>query len=715
MQQQDMNWEQQAEKLVRSMTLEEKVLQMRFEAPAIERLGIRAYNWWNEALHGVARAGTATIFPQSIAMAATFNQELVFRVADTISTEVRAKYNEFQRQGDGAIFKGLTCWSPNINIFRDPRWGRGHETYGEDPWLTGRMGVAFIRGLQGDDPVYLKTAACAKHLAAHSGPESMRHYFNAEVSRKDLYDTYLPAFEDCVKEANVEAVMGAYTAVNGEACCASQTLISDILRSEWGFTGHYVSDCGAIMDIHRRHCITSTPTESAALAVRSGCDLNCGEAYSYLIQAVREGLLDESHIDTCVKRLMVTRLKLGTIGQRTQWDNIPYTVNDCPQHHELSLETARQSMVLLKNDGILPLEKGTVSTIAVIGPNADSREALLANYHGTPSEQITVLEGIRQLVGDTVRVLYAQGCHLYKANVEPCAREDDRISEAVSAAQHADVTVLCIGLDATLEGEAGDAYNAQEGGDKHDLMLPESQRRLMEALAAVGKPVVVVNMTGSSVDLSFVREHFSAIVQAWYPGQMGGLAVAELLFGRYSPSGRLPITFYDSVRELPEFTDYSMDNRTYRYTRAKVQYPFGFGLSYTTFAYDEPVLSAQTVEYGQALMATVNVTNTGDFESGEAVQLYIRYDDAPPGAPRYQLKGLHRIVLPPGGSQQVVFNIRPQDMALTDDEGNRIIYPGSYTAFIGGCQPDSVSEALAGYVVKQVRFTVLSDNKEEQQ
>ena len=463
-----------AKKLVSQMTIDEKISQMLYESPAIERLGIPEYNWWNEALHGVARAGVATVFPQAIGLAATFDTDLIEKIGDVVSTEGRGKFNEFSKKGDHGIYKGLTFWAPNVNIFRDPRWGRGHETYGEDPYLTGKLGCAYIRGLQGDDPDHLKSAACAKHFAVHSGPEAIRHEFDAKASKHDMYDTYLYAFKQCVKDAKVEAVMGAYNRVNGEPACGSRTLLKDILRDEFGFEGHVVSDCWAILDFHEHHHVTDTVEESAAMAVNNGCDLNCGSAFLHLKDAYDKGLVSDEAITAAVERLMEVRIRLGMMKDYpSPYEDISYEVVECKEHVELSVEAARRSLVLLKNkDNFLPLDRKNVKTIAVIGPNANSRDALIGNYYGTSSRYITPLEGLQQYLGEDTRVLYAEGCHLYKDKVQGLAEEKDRFKEALIMAEQSDVVVMCLGLDATIEGEEGDAGNEYASGDKLGLMLP---------------------------------------------------------------------------------------------------------------------------------------------------------------------------------------------------------------------------------------------------
>jgi len=692
------SFEERAKDLVSRMTTEEKVSQMLYNSPAIERLGIPAYNWWNEALHGVARAGTATMFPQAIGMASTFDEELIYKVADVISTEGRAKYHASSKKGDRGIYKGLTFWSPNINIFRDPRWGRGQETYGEDPYLTARLGVAFVKGLQGNDPKYLKAAACAKHFAVHSGPEALRHEFNATASKKDMYETYLPAFKALVQEAKVEAVMGAYNRTNGEPCCGSKTLLTDILRGEWGFKGHVVSDCWAIRDFHLHHHVTATAPESVALAVRNGCDLNCGNLFGNLLIALDEGLITEEEIDRAVTRLMITRMKLGMFDpdEQVPFTSIPYDVVDCKEHNELALETAKKSIVLLKNDGLLPLDKEKIKSIAVIGPNADSRQALVGNYEGTASEYVTVLDGIREAVGDNVRIYYSMGCHLYKDKVESLAERNDRIAEAITCAEMADVVVLCLGLDSTIEGEEMHESNEYGSGDKYDLDLPGRQQELMEAVYATGKPVVLVLLTGSALSVTWADENIPAILNAWYPGAQGGRAVASVLFGETNPSGKLPVTFYRTVEELPDFTDYSMQNRTYRYMKNEALYPFGFGLSYTRFEYSDLKLSKSKIGVGEGFTVSVKVTNTGNMAGDEVAQVYIKDVEASCAVPNWQLSGMKRIKLESGESAEITFEILPEQLAVVNDDGQSVIEPGDFEIYVGGSQPDTRSIKLMG-------------------
>jgi beta-glucosidase len=704
-----LSFEERARDLVSQMTLEEKTSQMLYTSPAIPRLGIPSYNWWNEALHGVARAGIATMFPQAIGMAATFDEDLIYDIADVISTEGRAKYHNFQKKSDHGIYKGLTFWSPNINIFRDPRWGRGHETYGEDPYLTTRLGMRFVEGLQGHHEKYLKTAACAKHFAVHSGPEGERHSFNAVASKKDMYETYLPAFKKLVQDANVEAVMGAYNRTNGEPCCGSKTLLKDILRDEWGFKGHVTSDCWAIKDFHENHMVTKTAPESVALAVNNGCDTNCGNMYLNLMIALNEGLVDEKTIDESVTRLMMTRMKLGMFDddKNVPYTSIPYSVVDCPEHNRLALEAAKDSIVLLKNENnFLPLDKNKISSIAVIGPNADSRDALVGNYFGTASQYITVLEGIRQTVPDTVRINYSSGCHLYKNKAEGLAESRDRFAEAITAAEISDVVVMCLGLDASIEGEEGDAGNEYASGDKFDLNLPGLQQELLEKVYAVGKPVILVLLSGSALAVTWADEKLPAILQAWYPGAQGGKAVASLLFGEYSPSGRLPVTFYKTTEELPDFSDYSMENRTYRYMVNEALYPFGFGLSYTRFEYSNLSLSGNRIKSGDSLTCSVTVKNTGSRHSKEAVQLYLKDVETSVEAPNWQLKGLKKVALESGEEKELSFEILPEDMMLVNYEGESILEAGCFEIYVGGSQPDARSISLTGNQVLKGTFDV---------
>lgn len=697
---------ERAEELVAQMTLEEKVSQTLHGATEIERLGIPKYNWWNEALHGIARTGTATLFPQAIGLAASFDEELVAEMADIIATEGRAKYNMHVKYGDRDIYKGLTYWAPNVNIFRDPRWGRGHETYGEDPYLTSRLGVRFIQALQGDDPVYMKAAACAKHFAVHSGPEGERHYFNAVASKQDMYETYLPAFKACVQEGKVEAVMGAYNRTNGEPCCGSKTLLQDILREEWGFEGHVVSDCWAVRDFHENHHVTNAPVESVTMAMNHGCDLNCGCTYPHLVQAVREGRVDEKRINEAVINLFTTRMKLGMFEEpgTVPFDSIPYTENDTPEHNRINEKISEKTLVLLKNEGgLLPLNKNNMKTIGVIGPNANSRAALVGNYEGTASRYVTVLEGIQDYVGDDVRVMYSEGCALFKDRVCVLSEPNDRLAEVKGVCEASDVVIVCLGLDATLEGEEGDTGNEFASGDKPDLNYPGLQNEILKAAYESGKPVVLVSLTGSAMDLSWADEHIPAIVQAWYPGSRGGEAVARLLFGECSPEGKLPVTFYRSVEELPEFTDYSMKGRTYRYMEQEALYPFGYGLSYTEFSLSEPEITVYEgdkvsetgiIRKGTGMTVRTVIRNIGKMAGGETVQVYVK--SCCDGTPNPQLKALKKVFLNPGEEQEVVLTLKPEAFELFDIDGAAQILSGEYCVYTGTSQPDKRSKTLTG-------------------
>ncbi len=701
----ELSFEERARDLVSRLTVAEKALQMLHEAPAIPRFGIPEYNWWNECLHGVARAGIATVFPQAIGLAAMWNVSRLSQVASVIADEARAKHHEFARHGDRGYYKGLTFWTPNINIFRDPRWGRGHETYGECPHLTGRLGVAFCEALQGDDPKYLKLVATPKHFAVHSGPEGLRHSFNALASPKDLRETYLPAFRDCIVEAKAYSIMSAYNRTNGEPCSSSQALLVDILREEWKFEGYVVSDCWAIRDIHEHHKVTSTPAESAALAVKAGCDLNCGCTYQHIPSAVEQGLLTEADLDLCVTRLFVARLRLGMFdpAERVPFAAIPYEVNDSPPHAALARAAARESMVLLKNQGsLLPL-RSDLGSIAVIGPNANDPNVLVGNYFGIPSDPVTPLAGIRARVSPDTKVWYTQGCKLLGTKREGLGRSAI-FSEALSMAERADVVVLCLGLSADIEGEQGDAGNSEAAGDKASLDLPGLQQALLEEIVAVGKPTVLVLISGSALCVGWADEHVRAIVQAWYPGQAGGLALADVLFGDYCPAGRLPITFPRSLEDIPEFTDYRMKGRTYRYLEREPLYPFGYGLSYTRFSYEDIRVNQPRLARGESLEVSATVKNVGECSGDEVVQLYIKSLDAPFVVPNHQLRGFERVPLAPGETRRVAFTLASQDLSLIDERGVRVFQPGRYRASLGGSQPDERSGDLIGEDPLSIEF-----------
>jgi beta-glucosidase len=824
-----------ADDLVSRMTLEEKISQMMNAAPAISRLGIPEYDWWNEALHGVAFSGVATVFPQAIGLGATFDPDLVGRVADVISTEARAKYNEAQRQGNHGRFYGLTFWSPNINIFRDPRWGRGQETYGEDPYLTSRLGVAFVRGLQGNDPKYLKVVSTPKHYAVHSGPEPLRHRFDATASERDIRETYLPAFRATVIEGKATSVMCAYNRVNGQPCCENTRLLADILRGEWGFDGYVVSDCGAVGDIFAGHKVAPSQETASARAVKAGTDLACGDEYRALLAAVKQGLISEAEIDRAVKRLFIARFRLGMFDppEMVPFSNIPFSENDSAQHRRLAVEAARESMVLLKNDGALPLRKD-LGTIAVIGPNADDVDVLLGNYNGTPSRAVTPLEGIRRAVSAKTKVIAVRGTSLtsvdgvpipsssltpaggavgehglraeYYANrdlsgtpavtrIDPevsfdwgvgspaaeipidnfsarwtgkliapvsgtyalGATADDGVrvyldgklvaedwtehaprtvtgqvtleagraydvkveyfeshvgavaklvwmppssrevsfAEAVDAAKRSDAVVMVLGISSKLEGEEMNVTEPGfKGGDRTSIDLPERQQRLLEAVAATGKPVAVVLLSGSALAVNWAADHANAILQAWYPGEEGGTAVADVLFGDYNPAGRLPVTFYKSLDQLPAFESYAMDGRTYRYFKGEPLYPFGYGLSYTRFAYSKLVVP-KTVASGAPLTVRATVTNVGARPGDEVVQLYVTDVAASVRVPVRSLQGIKRIHLAPGERREVSFTLEPRQLAIVNDSGATVVEPGEFSLTVGGKQPGFTGRADA--------------------
>lgn len=845
---QDLNhsFEDRAADLVSRMTLEEKVSQMQNSAPAIPRLGIPEYDWWNEGLHGVARAGQATVFPQAIGLSATFDIPLMSGVATAISDEARAKDNEFIRHGMHGRYEGLTFWSPNINIFRDPRWGRGQETYGEDPFLTSRMGVAFVRGLQGDDPTYRKLNATAKHFAVHSGPESERHHFDVHPSARDLYETYLPAFQALVQDAKVDAVMGAYNRLNGEPASASHFLLQDTLRKQWGFKGYVVSDCDAVEDIYLRHKIVQTAEQASSLAVKNGDNLDCGKTYTALTAAVHDGLISETEIDNALKPLMAARFRLGMFDppERVRWAQIPYSANQSPEHDALSRRAAQESIVLLKNDGILPLSNN-VRRIAVIGPTADDVTALLGNYHGTPAAPVTILQGIRE-AAPHAEITYARGADLvegmsgpgdaaliasnylrpaatttehglkgeyfpgkdfsaspvltrtdsdisfnwdhstptddmilrgefpankalanndfsvrwsgqllppvsgryelsdvasngyrlyvggrlvidawntgsnpqaHKASVDMEAgksydirleyaknnqNNDVRLSwrqphaktpwqEAVDDARNADVVIFVGGLTSDIEGEEMKvSYPGFAGGDRTDLRLPATQEKLLEALQATGKPVALVLTTGSALAIDWAKQHISAILVAWYPGQRGGNAVADVLFGTANPAGRLPITFYKADEKLPPFDDYSMEGRTYRYFKGEPLYPFGYGLSYTQFTYSDIQLDHSKLSANDPMKVTVKVKNVGRRAGDEVVQLYLRPLHAAHARVNKDLRGFQRVNLQPGEARDITFDVTPAvDLKYYDVEHHAYaVDPGTYQVQIGASSSD---------------------------
>ncbi len=700
-------YRKRAKKLVAEMTLEEKVSQTVHRAAAIPRLGIKGYNWWNEGLHGVARAGIATVFPQAIGMAASFDEGLLWEVADVVSTEARAKFHMQQKFGDSDIYKGLTFWAPNVNIFRDPRWGRGHETFGEDPHLTSRLGVRFIKGMQGDDENYMKAAACAKHFAVHSGPEDERHSFDAVVTKQDMFETYLPAFEACVKEGKVEAVMGAYNRTNGEPCCGSKTLLKDILRTAWGFDGHVTSDCWAVKDFHEHHGVTGSALESAALAMENGCDLNCGSLFLYLTEAVNRGMVSEERLNEAVENLMVTRLKLGLFEEpeHVEYSKITYENNDTREHKALNFKASRKSFVLLKNEGhVLPLDKSKIKTIGIIGPNSNNRKALIGNYEGTASRYYTISEGIQDYVGEDVRVMVSEGCHLCKPRVSGLGQENDRLSEVRGVCESSDVIIACMGLDSSLEGEEGDEGNEFASGDKPNLSLPGLQQQVLEEIYKSGKPVVLVLLSGSALAVSWADEHIPAIIEGWYPGAQGGRALAAVLFGDYSPEGKLPVTFYRTTEELPAFTDYAMKGRTYRYMEQEALYPFGYGLSYTDFSVKDVALSKERIQEGDTLTIKAVLKNEGLMKGAETLQIYVK--SCAPQTPNAQLKAFLKAELEPGEEREVQVTLSDKAFALRDKQGDLVMEAGTYQVYVGTQQPDRRSRELTGKEPEMVTVSV---------
>ncbi len=691
---------QKAKEIISQMTLEEKASQLLYNSPAIPRLNIHEFNWWNEGLHGVARNDVATVFPQAIGMAATFDPEQIYCVADAISTEARIKSRTADESSDHGIYKNLTFWSPNINIFRDGRWGRGQETYGEDPFLTSRMGVNFVKGIQGDGG-FLKAAACAKHFAAHSGPEKIRHSFDAEVSKKDLFETYLPAFEALVKEADVEGVMGAYNRVNGEPACAHKYLMGEILFDDWGFDGYFVSDCGALADIHGGHAYTSSPAETAALALKLGCNINCGATYSAVLDAVKQGLVDEETIDQNLIRAYTTRVLLGEFENEKPYSYIPFEKLDSNEHRALNLETARRSLVLLKNDGILPLDKNSISPIAVIGPCARSIPSLIGNYCGEASEYITIVDGIRRETPDR-QIFYTEGCHIILSN-PPGDRASSYLDEARAAAAHAETVILCVGLNSSVEGEELPISNDYcDGGDRLSVGLPEVQLELIREVTKVNKNVIIVITAGSPVDIGEeLTEKARAIIDAWYPGALGGRAIAELIYGDFSPSGKLPITFPKESAVLPDMSDYSMHSRTYRYSGDEPAFPFGFGLSYADFSYGDLELLGFSDEDGAEISFTIK--NGSNFSARTTTQVYTRFTDSRTETPLFQLCGLNSCVVSAGAKRQVTMHIDPYWLMAVTKDGERVVPNGGIELFVGDHQPDFKSCELCGTRCLRIR------------
>ena len=682
--------------LVRRLSLAEKVQQIRNTTPAIPRLGVPAYDYWNEALHGVARAGVATVFPQAIGMAATWDAPLIQAEAGVISTEARAICNDYRKNhnGDCDRYHGLTFWSPNLNIFRDPRWGRGQETYGEDPFLTGTLGVAFIHGLQGDDPHYVKAMACAKHFAVHSGPEPERHRFNVDPPERDLYETYLPHFEMAVRQGRVGGVMGAYNSVYGQPACANPFLLTELLRRQWGFDGYVVSDCGAINDIDANHKFVATPEEAAAVAVKAGCDICCGGDYNALAKAVQTGLVTEKEIDVAVAYALQTRFRLGLFDppELVPFSNLKLDQNDTREHEALSLQVAEKSLVLLKNDGLLPLNRGQIKRIAVIGMNANSLPVLVGNYNGTPARPVTILDGIKQAAGAGIAVTYQPGCPLALSKDSPTAPKSGMLDDALAAAKLADVVVYVGGISPELEGEEmarANGFDGFEGGDRTRIELPSVQENLLKALSATGRPVVLVNCSGSALAMPWEAEHLPAIVQAWYPGEQGGRAVADVLFGEVNPAGRLPVTFYQSTQDLPAFENYSMSNRTYRYFGGRPLFAFGHGLSYTKFSYHDPALNHSQFGPGDTLKVSFDLKNSGDRDGDEVAQVYFRHLNSPVPQPKLALCGFSRLHLARGQEAKVAVEVAVERFRNWDTLKKRyVVELGDYELLVGAASDD---------------------------
>jgi beta-glucosidase len=684
--------------LLHRMTLQEKVSQMQNASPAIPRLHIPAYNWWSEALHGVARSGVATVFPEPIGLAASFDDSLEYEIATAISDEARAMYNAAAARNRYEQYGGLTFWTPNINIFRDPRWGRGQETYGEDPYLTGRMATAFIRGMQGNDPRYVKTAACAKHFVVHSGPEGLRHEFDARASLHDLYDTYLPAFHAAVK-AGVEAVMCAYNSTNGEPCCANTYLLDTVLRKDWGFRGHVVSDCGAINDIYAGHHYVKSEAAAAAIAVKRGVNLDCGNEYALIPEAIQQGLLTEADVDSALVPLLRTRFKLGLFDPPAYnpYNAIPPTVINSEAHRLLARRAAEESIVMLKNDGVLPLRKD-LAKYFVTGPNATNLDVLLGNYYGVNPRMVTILEGIAGAVAPGSQVQYKPGCLLAWPNANP-------IDWTTGDAHSADVTIVVLGLSGLLEGEEGDAIASPDRGDRATYDLPANQIEFLRKLRAHNtKPIIAVITGGSPVNLAPVDSLADAVLMVWYPGEEGGNAIANVIFGKTSPSGKLPVSFPMSYSQLPPFDDYSMQGRTYRYMTATPMYPFGYGLTYGKFEFHDGSLQQQD----SSLLIRVQVSNTGKYTSADVVQLYV----TPPQGktsfpvPRYALKGFQRIWLKPGDTQEVYFQLPLSALQVVNAEGKKVWLKGSYEIAVGESLPDARSQQLGMAVPVKLNYVL---------
>ena len=709
------SFEERVEDLVSRMTLEEKISQMFNTAVAIPRLNVPEYNWWNECLHGILLVEDhATVFPQAIALAATWNVGLINKVANVISDEARAKHHEYVRNGKRGLFQGLTFWSPNVNLFRDPRWGRGQETYGEDPYLSSRMAVSFIKGLQGNDPKYLKVVATPKHYVVHSGPEPLRHEFNVHVSEKDLWESYLPAFEASIKEANAYSIMCAYNRTNNDPCCSSKILLQEILRDNWGFEGYVVSDCGAIADIYRGHKIVKTIGEATALSINAGCDLFCNvmeadikkkkEFWGWMKDAIGMKLLTEEIIDSAIRRLFMARFKLGMFdpSELVKFQHIPFEKNDCAEHRELALKTAKESIVLLKNEGnLLPLKKD-LKSIAVIGPNADTLSVLVGNYSSLPSRWTTFLNGIKNKVSSETKVTYTIGC----PRVE---KSKEGFNKAIEIAEKSDIVIMVLGISKRYEGEEGSATQTEAGGDRPHIYLPGLQEDLLKTIHKTGKPIVLILTSGSALTVKYAEEHIPAIIQAWYPGEEGGNAVADVIFGDYNPAGKLPITIYKSLDQLPSFEEYSMENRTYRYFKDEPLYPFGYGLSYTKFKYSNLKFSQKKINIGEDLLISVDVENIGEITGDEVIQLYLSKSVPNLSLPIRELQGFKRVTLKKAEKTTVSFTLTTKNLFHVNNDGARIIEPGMVNLSVGGCQPGFSDD---GINLLESSFEIMGERQE---
>lgn len=675
--------EARLEDLLNRLSIEEKIRQLSNSAPGIDRLGIPPYNYWNESLHGVARNGQATVFPQGIAMAATWDQELVFRIGVAISDEARAKYNlSLKRNGKTLIYQGLTFWSPNINIFRDPRWGRGQETFGEDPFLTGELGTAYIRGMQGDHEKYLKTAACAKHYAVHSGPESIRHNQNVKISRQELFRTYLPAFKKVVTQAKVEIIMTAYNAVNGTPCAVNKFLLRTILRDDWQFAGHVVTDCDSMNDLPNYFNNECDLAKTTALALINGCDLVCGCATKSVQLALDQGLISEEEIDMALRNVFRTRFKLGMFDPpgTNPFDEISEHVIDCDDHRNIAHEAAVKSIVLLQNkERILPLDFKNIDSVLIVGPTATSMEVLNGNYHGVSAKMVTVLEGLIKAIPEGIRVQYRMGIGLSDPN-------NLNLDWAINEAKVSDITIACFGITPQYESEEGDAIYSKVNGDRETIDLPDNQVEYIKRLSATGTKIILCLSAGSPLNVKALRDYVDAILIIWYPGEEGGNAVADIIVGKASPSGKLPITFINSLADLAAFTDYSMEGRTYRFSSENTDYPFGFGLSYSTFSYSDLHLSTPIITQNTSLRGSFALNNIGDYDAEEVSQIYLEYPESAFGI-KYQLVGFKRVALESKKSTIVDFEILPEQLLVCDPEGNFLLHPGKHKLIVGGCSP----------------------------